>query len=298
MGPIDRRLVRASTGALLALAVLAQAHPVAAVTPAWSAYVANFGSNTVTPITTASNTAGAPIPVGSNPDGIAITPDGTTAYVANSSSNNVTPIATASNTAGAPIPVGSFPVSIAITPDGTTAYVTNEGSNSVTAIATASNTAGTPIPVGSNPFGIAITPDQAPIAHLSVTAGQAGTATSFDASASTVAFGSIATFAWSFGDGGTASTTTPTTTHTYAAAGTFTVRVTETSNGGTSTSQVFTGQTMSRNGGPSATTSQAVTVVTVPVPNAGATLLPAVGAVTVSLGLVMLLFGLGRRRYS
>ena len=53
--------------------------------------MADSGSNTVTPITTATNTAGAPIAV-ENPTGIAITPDGTTAYVANASSDSVTPI--------------------------------------------------------------------------------------------------------------------------------------------------------------------------------------------------------------
>ena len=36
---------------------------------------------TVTPIATATNTAGTPITVGSDPDAIAITPDGKTAYV-------------------------------------------------------------------------------------------------------------------------------------------------------------------------------------------------------------------------
>jgi YVTN family beta-propeller protein len=271
-----------------------------AITPdGTTAYVTNAGSNTVTPIAIASNTAGMPIPVGSNPSAIAITSDGKTAYVTNQGSDNVTPIATASNTAGMPIPVGSFPAGIAITADGTTAYATNEASSTVTPIATGSNTAGTPIAVavGSLPVGIAITPDQAPVAHLSVTAGQAGSASSFDASASTVAFGNIATYAWTFGDGSTASTAAPTTTHTYAAAGSFTVRVTETSSGGTSTTQVFTGQTMSRKGGPSATASQAVTVRRrVPVPDAGATLLNAAGAGMLSLGLVMLLIGFGRRR--
>ncbi len=35
----------------------------------------------MTPIDTATNTVGAAIAVGSNPRGVAITPDGTTAYV-------------------------------------------------------------------------------------------------------------------------------------------------------------------------------------------------------------------------
>ena len=46
-------------------------------------YVANWRVDTVTPITTATNTAGKPIKVGKAPVGIAITPDGQTAYVAN-----------------------------------------------------------------------------------------------------------------------------------------------------------------------------------------------------------------------
>ena len=66
-----------------------------------TAYVANDGSGTVTPIPTATNTAGPPITVGGNPYAIAITPDGKTAYVANDiGAGTVTPIATATNTAG------------------------------------------------------------------------------------------------------------------------------------------------------------------------------------------------------
>src|ERR1019366_9209811 len=100
--------------------------PVSPVT----AYVVNAGSGTVTPIVTASNTADPPIPVGSGPQVVAITPDGKTAYVVNAplglyGSGTVTPIATATNTAGPPIPVGHGPDDIAITPDGKMAYVVN-----------------------------------------------------------------------------------------------------------------------------------------------------------------------------
>ena len=52
-----------------------------AITP--TVYVTNFNDNTVTPIGTATNTPGTPIPVGQEPLGVAITPDGKTAYVAN-----------------------------------------------------------------------------------------------------------------------------------------------------------------------------------------------------------------------
>ena len=126
-----------------------------------TAYVANGGSDTVTPIAAATNTAGPPITTGPGPDAVAITPDGKTAYVVNGNSGSptVTPIATSTNTAGPPITVGSGPFDIAITPDGKTAYVANLNSGTVTPIATATNTAGPPIPAGNLPIFMAITPD-------------------------------------------------------------------------------------------------------------------------------------------
>jgi Putative Ig domain len=78
--------------------------------------LANYHSGTVTPIATATNTAGPPITTGNEPYAIAITPDGKTAYVVNYESGTVTPIATATGIAGPPITVGSEPDAIAITP--------------------------------------------------------------------------------------------------------------------------------------------------------------------------------------
>lgn len=244
-----------------------------AITPnGVTAYVTNPSSNTVTPIHTATNTVGTPIPAGIDPGAIAITPNGATAYVANgfSISDGLTPIDTATNTAGTFIPLDASlsPTDIAITPDGATAYVgTNAGSTAagmvvfpVQPIDTATNLVDTPISLGQPSFDIAITPDQAPVAQLSVATTEADQPTKFDASASTVAFGTISTYAWNFGDGSTATTVVPTTSHTYATPGPYTATVTETDSAGTSTTHVFTGQTMSRNGGPSAVASQSFTV--------------------------------------
>jgi YVTN family beta-propeller protein len=149
-------LVRLSLlAALLALVVL----PMSAAN-AQTAYVTATITGKVVPIDTTTNTAGAPITVGADPVGVAITPDGKTVYVANFASNTVSPIDTATNSAGAPIPVGPEPEGIAITPDGKTAYVTNRASNTVTPIDTATNTPGTPISLDvEDPFAIAITPD-------------------------------------------------------------------------------------------------------------------------------------------
>ncbi len=121
-----------------------------------TAYVANGGSDTVTPIATATNTAGPPITVGSEPLAIAITPDGKTAYVANGGSGTVTPIATATNTAGPPITVGKRPPGHrdhAGRQDRLRRQPTHLGHRrAVTPITTATNTAGPPITVGRDPM--------------------------------------------------------------------------------------------------------------------------------------------------
>ena len=68
-------------------------------------YVSNGRGGTVTPIATATNTPGAPIPIGRGPGLIAITPDGQTAYIT-SDESVVVPIDTATGTPGPPIESG------------------------------------------------------------------------------------------------------------------------------------------------------------------------------------------------
>ena len=169
------------------------------------AYVTNYGGNSVTPITVSSNTAGSAIAVGTNPFGVAFSPDGTKAYVANIGSNNVTPITVSSSTPGTAIAVGGQPYGVAFSPDGSTAYVANYLSNTVTPITTTTNSPGATIETASGPLDVAFVPDQAPVASF-VSSGtlQTGSSISFDASASTVAFGTIAGYSWNFGDGATA----------------------------------------------------------------------------------------------
>ena len=85
---------------------------------AGKAYVVNFNADTVSVIDTATNAVvGSAIPVGSEPVGIAITPDGTKAYVTNQDADTVSVIDTATNTVvGSPITVGDVPFGIAICP--------------------------------------------------------------------------------------------------------------------------------------------------------------------------------------
>lgn len=126
------------------------------------AYVTNFVDSTVSVIDTTNNAVVATIPVGANPDAVAITPDGTHAYVANGFDNTCSVIDTASNAVVDTIPVGGGPEGIAITPDGTRAYVANGNDNTVAVINTAHNKVVATIQVGPVPAGIAITPDRTP----------------------------------------------------------------------------------------------------------------------------------------
>jgi YVTN family beta-propeller protein len=111
-------------------------------------YVANSGDATVSVIDTATNmVVGSPIPVGGNPVGVAVTPDGTKVYVTNNNSSNVSVIKTATNTVVKTVPVGIGPIGVAVTPDGTKVYVTN-AVGTVSVIHRPGNTVVATIPVG------------------------------------------------------------------------------------------------------------------------------------------------------
>jgi YVTN family beta-propeller protein len=151
--------------------------------------------------------------------------------------------------------VGNSPVGIAFSPDGTKLLVTNLVSSNVTAI-TLGNLTTEEVFVGSNPVDIAITPDQAPVASFTATIAPTSSASSFDASDSISPIGSIASYNWDFGDGTTVSTPNPIIEHSFIDNGSLLVTLRVTNSGGTSSSQTFTGSTVSNNGGPSALFSQ------------------------------------------
>lgn len=213
--------------------------------------VADTANDRVLVYDTATNGLAYPaIAVGDNPRSIAVSPDGRRAYVANQLSNNVSVIDVANGaTVGGAIPVGGNPTSIAASPDGSLAYV-NSSSNNVTAISTASAAVTGTIPVGSPANDIVFAPNQAPAALFSAGAGEVGRAVAFDAGASSDPDGSVASYAWDFGDGATGTGVSP--QHTYAQVGTYTVRLTVADDQGCSTQLIYTGQTASCNGKASA----------------------------------------------
>ncbi|HEY6347720.1 MAG TPA: YncE family protein [Bryobacteraceae bacterium] len=157
------------------------------------AYVANFGSDNVSVIDTSNNTVIATVMVGTQPQGIAVTPDGASVYVANCG-GDVWVIDTASNKVATKFLAGACPTGVAITPDGTRAYVTLDNANSVAVIDTSSNTVITKIPVGIAPGGIAITPDGTRVYVANVGTGSSSVSvidTSSNTVGATVALGNV-----------------------------------------------------------------------------------------------------------
>ncbi len=233
-----------------------------AITPdGRAAYVANFGEESVSAIDLKTGQA-APIHVGKSPEGIAIAPDGGTAYVANDASESVSVIDTRTNLAApAPIPVSPAPIGIAVAPDGGTVFATSALTESVTAIDTLTKRANPSlIKVGREPFAIAIAPDQPPTASFGAPRARPGVPVALDASASSDPDGTIASYAWSFGDLQAATLGAPSATHVYRSPGTYAVSLTLTDNEGCSTARVFTGQTVSCDGSALASATMPVTV--------------------------------------
>jgi YVTN family beta-propeller protein len=101
----------------------------------------------------------ATIPVGQNPFGVTVLPNGNYIYVVNSGTDNVSVIQTSDNTVIATVAVGNQPADVTALPNNQFVYVTNEISNSVSVIQTSDNTIVSTIPVGQNPIGISALPN-------------------------------------------------------------------------------------------------------------------------------------------
>jgi YVTN family beta-propeller protein len=131
------------------------------------AYVVNQGSNTISVINTSTNLVSATIPVGANPNAVAVTRDGARAYVTNTDSNTVSVIDTVANLVLTNIQVNR-PYGVAINSDGTWVYVTNYSSDSgsfISVIATVTNQVIFAIPLSAAliaiPREIVVTPNGA-----------------------------------------------------------------------------------------------------------------------------------------
>ena len=135
-----------------------------------NAYITNSGDNTVSVINLATNTVTATIPVGNNPFGVSVSPDGSKVYIVNSNNvphaGTVSVINTLTNIVIATIAVGGFPIGVAVSPDGTKVYVTNQDDNTISVINAATNTVTATIVTIDNtgyygiyPTGVSVSPD-------------------------------------------------------------------------------------------------------------------------------------------
>jgi 6-phosphogluconolactonase (cycloisomerase 2 family) len=222
--------------------------------------------------------AGSPFPSTDDQLGIAVAPDGRALYTTSSageepvSAFSIAQDGGLSALAGSPFKSGGIhPNSVAVSPDSGYVYVTNYGSflerghGSVSALSVGSTgklspVAGSPFPTTEGSVELAASPDRGPEAAFSATPAPTGDPSSFDATASSDPDYALASYSWEFGDGQTETTSSATTAHTYSAPGTYTVALTVTDAAACSTSQVFTGQTVSCEGSSRAELSRQVSV--------------------------------------
>ncbi len=122
------------------------------------AYVTNEQAGTISQVDLTTGTVGAPIPVGSEPYAIAITPDGSTAYVADYGSSEIVPVALATGTVETPIVLNDRPNAIGITPNGKTAYVIADTGREWP-IRLSNRQVGNPTEIPANADSVAITPN-------------------------------------------------------------------------------------------------------------------------------------------
>jgi len=104
---------------------------------AQTAYIADWGTSTVTVVNVATGKVTDTINVGGYPTGVSVSPDGNKVYVANWGDGTISVISTAADTVLATIPVTGFPEGVDVSPNGKKLYVVNnDGSGIVSVINT------------------------------------------------------------------------------------------------------------------------------------------------------------------
>ncbi len=222
-------------------------------------YVANQNDDTISEYSIGSggllspSTDAPTIKTGSFLYEIVISPNGKNLYAVNADDDTVsqysigTTGALSALLAAPTVKTGSTPEAMAITPDGRNAFVVNEGDDSVSEYAIGANGALSPstnaptVETGtaSSPDAIVITPDSGPSASLTDIPALAGGATKFSGQA-TDPDEPIASYSWSFGDGGTA--TGASASHVYTRGGQYKVTLTVSDSTGCGGPPAFAGE--------------------------------------------------------
>lgn len=115
------------------------------------------------------------LPVGTNPDAVAVDPTTHMLYVANSGSNTVSIVDGETLHVTATVPVGTGPDGVAVDPSMQTVYVANGGGKSVSVLNGATNQVIATIPTGDRPGPIAVDASR----HIVYVADEGGTNESF-----------------------------------------------------------------------------------------------------------------------
>lgn len=124
------------------------------------AYVANYGSGTVSVINVDTRSVIATITVGAAPTDVELSPNGSELWVTNSGSGTATVITTATNTVAQTINVGGgAPYWVGFSPDGAFAYITHYLSGVVGKYSTATRTSVDSLTVSGYPQGGAVVMD-------------------------------------------------------------------------------------------------------------------------------------------
>ncbi len=184
-------LARCATAVLLAGGVLTVFAATQASAATNDIYVANSSSNSVSAVDPTTDTVVATIPVGSFPEAVAVSPDGSQAWVVNNGDGTVSVISTATNTVTTSLQVGTGPESVTFSADGTRAYIgipeNQPGGPGVIEVwdtDTETQTAG--VVVGFRPGAIAVSPDGSRVYVASYGHGSDGSVSVINAATNTV----------------------------------------------------------------------------------------------------------------
>ncbi len=247
-------------------------------------YVANTGLGVGTVSTFSIGAGGALTQLGtglisgtgpsSTPWDVAVSPNGRELYVTNFGAGTVSTFSIGAGGALAQQGTGvisganttSQPEALAVSPNGQQLYVTNFGEGTVSTFSIGAGGTLTQQGTGalvdsdpsSQPAAVAVSPDAGPSAAFTETPAAAGSPSVFNAQASSPGSAPIASYAWQFGDGSSASGAV--VDHVFATAGTYKVTLTLTATDSCSVFGPFTGKTAFCTADPAAVSSHTITI--------------------------------------
>jgi YVTN family beta-propeller protein len=135
-------------------------HMLVATSDGKKIYTANIRSNTVTAFdSTTPPLKVIQIPVGNQPEGIDLSPDGKELWVGQNGDGKISILDTETNKTKDTVNVGGVPIRVKFTPDGKRVLVSNPQSGELIVYDAASRKETKRIAVGETPVGILVTPD-------------------------------------------------------------------------------------------------------------------------------------------